>query len=190
MNDAYDTRSDEEILTLSIESPSIFSLLVDRYQSAFLRKARSIIRDEEEAQDIVQETFTKIYLAASRFEEQEGASFKSWGYKILVNTAISRYRVLKRRGNVASLDDEETLAAIGGEVYSVPETKEALDYVASILTRMPKHLAHILSLSFLDDLSHAEIADKEGISISAVKARIHRAKKEFRLAESLLAERL
>ena len=175
---------------LSLREPSAFSIIVERYEDAFLRKARLIIRDDEEAKDIVQEAFTNIYLAAPRFVKMEGASFRSWGYKIVINTSLSRYRSLKRRGNTVSLDDEEVSAAIGKEIFTAPQSREGADYIASILTRMPAHLARILTLSFIDDLSHKMIAERESISVSAVKARVHRAKKEFRLTESLLLEKM
>src|SRR5437867_814349 len=70
------TFSDEEILARSVRNPSIFAALVDRYEAAFLRKARHIIGNREEVIDIVQDTFTKIYLNANKFKVQEGASFK------------------------------------------------------------------------------------------------------------------
>ena len=100
-------KSDEEILALSIEQPHLFAVLIDRYQSAFLRKAGTVIRGKEDAEDIVQETFTKIYLYAGKFQVQEGASFKSWGYKILMNTSFTHYKKKKRRiGATADLDPE------------------------------------------------------------------------------------
>ena len=88
---------DEEILAISLVSPSVFEILVDRYQSAFLRKAGSIVKRKEEAEDATQETFVKIYLNAKKFKkEKAGDSFKNWAYKILVNCAISRYGKLKK----------------------------------------------------------------------------------------------
>jgi len=88
---------DEEVLAISLVSPSAFEILVDRYQSAFLRKAGGIVKKEEDAQDTVQETFVKIYLNAKKFKkEKAGDSFKNWAYKILVNCAISRYGKLKK----------------------------------------------------------------------------------------------
>ncbi|MCP6768921.1 hypothetical protein NL529_29160, partial [Klebsiella pneumoniae] len=62
--------SDEEVLAASVAHPSLFALLVRKYEAAFLRKAQSIIRDEEEAIDIVQEAFTKIYINAGKFKTQ------------------------------------------------------------------------------------------------------------------------
>src|SRR3989338_1992934 len=91
-----ESRSDEEILALSVSKPDLFSIFVNRYQEAFLRKAGQIIRNNPEiVSDIVQDTFVKIYLNADKFQIQEGASFKSWGYKILINTCFTKYKKLK-----------------------------------------------------------------------------------------------
>ena len=80
---------DEEILAASLEKPAFFKILVDRYQEAFLRKALSILRRQEDAEDIVQETFVKIYFNGKKFKKMEGIEFKSWAYKILINTSFN-----------------------------------------------------------------------------------------------------
>jgi len=176
-------KSDEEILALSIQSPSLFAILVERYQDAFLRKAQRVLRDHEEAQDLVQESFTKIYMNAGKFKEVPGASFKSWGYKILLNTAFTRYQKLKRGREVLVRIDEELKELFPDTKESFTKTQEVSDYVASIISRMPQALGHILKLHFLEDKSQKEIAETEGMSVGAVKTRIHRAKKEFKRIE-------
>ena len=65
-------QSDEEILALSVKYPDAFSALLDRYQEAFLRKAFTVVRSREDAEDIFQDAFTKIYLNAARFKVQIG----------------------------------------------------------------------------------------------------------------------
>jgi len=174
--------SDEEILELSIKKPSCFEVIVERYQDAFLRKAKSIVRTTEEAEDIVQEVFTKVYLNANRFQSVPGASFKSWAYKILINTSFTHYQKTKRRAGVSvTLEPEvyQELPDMGNDI----EESVMRDYVASIISRLPKTLGRILTLHFLEDISQKDIAEKEGISVSAVKTRIHRAKKEFKKIE-------
>ena len=169
---------DEEVLERSIAQPSLFAVLVERYQDAFLRKAESVVRSREEAEDIVQETFTKIYFNARRFKTVEGASFKSWGYKILMNTTFTHYQKLKKKGGaLIELDPEfyETLPDPAN--YSHEETMR--DYVASFLSRMPMQLARPLSLHFIDEYSQKEIAEMEGTTVSAIKTKIYRAKREF-----------
>ena len=95
---------DEEILAASLEKPAIFKILVDKYQEAFIRKALGILRQQEEAEDVVQETFVKIYLHGKKFKKMDGIEFKSWAYKILVNTAISRYRKISKKWQAESAD--------------------------------------------------------------------------------------
>lgn len=174
---------DEVILENSIEHPSLFAVLVSRYQDAFLRKAEGVIHSREEAEDIVQETFTKIYFNARRFKTVEGASFKSWGYKILMNTTFTHYQKLKKKGAThIELEPEfyETLP----DPANHREEEVMRDYVASFLSKMPAQLARPLKLHFLEEYSQKEIADMEGTTVSAVKTKIYRAKREF---ERLLA---
>jgi len=174
-------RRDEEVLFASLKKPALYEVLIDRYQTPFRNKVRSILGDREEVDDIVQEAFVKIYLNGKRFQIQEGASFKSWGYKILLNTTFTYYQKLKK--------DDGALVRVEKELYESfadekPRTVETTDLVASVLTRMPKHLSKALKLHFLDGMPQKEIAALEGVSISAIKTRIHRAKKEYKKISS------
>ncbi len=172
--------SDEEILAASVSHPSLFALLVRKYEAAFLRKAYSIIKDDSQAEDIVQEAFTKIYINAGKFKTQEGAQFSSWAYRIVINTALTHYAKKKKQGAHTADLDEEIWALIPDKNLRQFEKKEFADEVASVLTRMPEPLARALSSFFLDGKSQEEIAEEEGLSVGAVKTRVHRAKAEFR----------
>lgn len=182
-------KSDEELLALSVFHPSLFALLVRKYEDAFLRKALSIVRDQEEAEDVVQEAFTKIYMNAGKFKKQEGAQFSSWGYRILINTALTHYAKRKRRSGEVGLD-EEIWALIPDKNLRQFEKKELQDVVASVLTRMPSAMARALSAFFIEGKTQEEIAKAEGLSVGAVKTRVHRAKAEFkRIYETITPNR-
>ena len=168
--------SDEEVLALSVKHPSLFALLVRKYEGPFMRKARSIVREEEAAEDVVQEAFTKIYLNAGKFQKQEGASFSSWGYRILINTALTHYARAKRHGRLSVEMDEEVWALIPDKNLRQFERKELQDLVASVLSRMPEPLSRALSSFFIEGKSQEEIAEAEGLSVGAIKTRVHRAK--------------
>lgn len=172
--------TDEQLLAVSVAHPSLFAHLVRKYEEPFLRKALSIVREQEEAEDIVQEAFTKIYLNAKKFTPQEGASFSSWGYRILINTALTHYARRKRRGEQQALLDEEIWALIPDKNLRQFEKKEFQDEVASLLNRMSPMFAKVLTSFFLEGKSQEEIAAQEGVSVGAIKTRVHRAKHEFR----------
>lgn len=173
-------RSDEDILALSVKHPALFGVLLDRYQDAFLRKASNVVRTKEDAEDVVQETFVKIYRYAGSFQVQDGASFKSWGYKILMNTSFTHYQKIKKRGDAFADIPPEMYEEIADRNEEGLETKAARDEIASVLSRMPRHLAEVLKLHLVEGRPHKEIALKEGSSVSAIKTRVHRAKKEFK----------
>jgi len=180
--------TDEEVLSLSLKDPQEFKLIVDRYESAFLRKARTILGQREEVQDVVVETFTKIYFNAGRFRVIPGASFRSWAYRILVNTAISYYNKLKtRRGDLLTAELDPNLFP-DERVAAVRAREEWRDYIASYFHRLPAAAAKILRQFFLEDRSQTEIALADGISVAAVKTRLHRAKKEFKKSIRQLAD--
>jgi RNA polymerase sigma-70 factor (ECF subfamily) len=172
--------ADEDILAASVAHPSLFALLVRKYEEPFMRKARSIVHNEEAAEDIVQEAFTKIYLNAKKFKTVEGASFSSWGYRILINTALTQYARRKRRGEVVVELDEEIWNLIPDKNLRQFEKRELMDEVSSVLSRMSRVFAKALTTFFLEGKSQEEMADAEGVSVGAIKTRVHRAKKEFK----------
>jgi RNA polymerase sigma-70 factor (ECF subfamily) len=176
--------SDEVLLTSSLEDPELFVHIVRRYEDAFLRKVRKVVWAKEDAEDIVQETFTKIYLKGHTFQKIEGASFRSWAYKILMNTACTRYRkVIQHNQKTAPLTAEH-YERLPDTIHEESFGLEMSDYVVSIFARMPDHLAQVLELHFIKQLPQKVIAEREGVSIGAIKTRVHRAKIQFKeLAE-------
>ena len=171
--------TDEEILMRSQARPWLYAVLLERYQDAFMRKARSILHNELDAEEVVQDAFVKIYKNADKFEPQEGAKFSSWAYRILMNTAFTRYQKLVKEGQRFQNIDPEFEALIGERsLHSGFEEKR--DAVERVMERMPDHFVLVLRLHYLERWSHQDIANETGESVGTIKARIHRAKAAFR----------
>ncbi len=171
--------SDEEILRRSLSEPWLFAFLVDRYEAPFLRKVKGIIRDPRDAEEVVLDTFTKIYVNAHGFTPQAGAQFSSWAYRILLNTAFTRYQKLVKEGQRFAILDPE-FEHLVGEMSGHTAFAEKLDGVERILTRLPGHFAYVLRLHYLEHWSHEDIAKETKENVGTIKARIHRAKEAFR----------
>ncbi|MCD5381358.1 MAG: RNA polymerase sigma factor [Candidatus Pacebacteria bacterium] len=171
--------SDEDILMKSQSSPWLYSVLVNRYQEPFLRKARSIIHNPLDAEEVVQDAFTKIYVNAHRYEPQAGAKFSSWAYRILMNTAFTRYQKVVKDGQRFSHIDPE-YEQLFGEEKEHSGFEERRDGVDRILDRLPGHFSLVLRLHYLDRWSHKDIANKTEENVGTIKARIHRAKAAFK----------
>lgn len=179
MNNLENNLKDEEILAASLEQPALFKILVDRYREAFIRKALGILRQREEAEDIVQETFVKIYFNGKKFTKYDGIEFKSWAYKILMNTAISRYRKISKKWQAESADplDLETAIERNFSTEDLVLEGENKSMVADLISRLPRPLARLVSLYYIEDKPYKEIAKQEGITIAALKMKLFRAKK-------------
>lgn len=178
-DDKRQVLSDEEVLFRSRAEPWLFSLLLERHQDAFLRKAQSILHSPLDAEEVVQDAFTKMYLNVDKFEVREGARFTSWAYMIVINTALTRYMKRKRQGERVTALDPEYEQLIGDTVLQNVQ-KENEDEIVRILEHLPGHFAAVLRLHYLDRWSHKDIAQKLGTSVAAIKTRIHRAKALFR----------
>lgn len=174
------TMSDVEVLNLSLAKPRVFEELVSRYQRLFLRKAKSILRNEEDAYDVVQDTFVRICVAARKFKAQEGASFSSWAYTILVNQCYSAYKKREKHA-VISLDLEPELAEVIPDRAAIEEieNKFTREYVLRLISKLPVLMKRVVELHFLEGLSQRDVAKREGVSEGVIRSRVHRAKKEM-----------
>ncbi|MBX4210491.1 RNA polymerase sigma factor [Candidatus Parcubacteria bacterium] len=178
---------DEEILSLSVHKPEVFSELVDRYQEKFVKKAFFILRDEREAEDAVQDTFVKIYMNAKKFRTVEGATFKSWGYKILVNSCFTRYKKMKRTRQFSfNLDPELSEIIPDKRELSMGEQRLDNDYILSLMSKLPNLLHKTFSLHFISGKSHEQIAEIEGVNVGVVRTRLHRAREVMKEASANL----
>lgn len=174
--------TDAEVLAHAQERPELFAELVRRYETPLLRRARTILKSPEDAEEAVQDAFTKMYLYADKYHPQEGASFSSWAYTILNRVAYTKYRAQSiERGKRAELLPEhyESLPDAHAEFL---EDLSIRNEVIAALAKLPETAAKILRLQFIEGKNQKEIADAEHLSIPAVKTRIHRAKKLFKRA--------
>jgi RNA polymerase sigma-70 factor (ECF subfamily) len=181
-NTALETLSDSEILTRSIKDPDAFAILVRRYEAALLRRAKAILWSPEDAEEVVQDAFTKMYLYADKYHPQEGATFSSWAYTILNRVAYTKY-VSRRKelGHRAELETEHYEALPDARAEFL-EDLSIRDEVIAALAKLPDAASKILRSQFIEGKSQEEIAGAEDLSVPAVKTRVHRAKKLFKKA--------
>ncbi|MBI3627664.1 MAG: sigma-70 family RNA polymerase sigma factor [Candidatus Sungbacteria bacterium] len=176
-DEGQDGLKDEVLLHASADDPRLFEVIVRRYQEPFLRAATRIVRRREDAEDIVQEAFLKIYRNAGKFVKQENIEFKSWAYKVVLNTAFTHYQRLKKRG--ISEESDEALLTVGKDehIEDALHTKMLLERV---MADLPEDLAHVLRQHYIADKAYETIAGEERTTIASIKMRLYRARKAFK----------
>ena len=147
--------------------------------------AYQIVKNREEARDLVQETFLRL----SRQENQIELP-KAWLYRTLRNLSIS---FLRKNGRIQNSADEEQLDFLESmnenkqaSMLSELDKKEAMDRVKHAISLLPKESREILSLKFEEQKSYKEIAQATGLKIGNVGYKIHHIVKE--LAQELKEE--
>jgi RNA polymerase sigma-70 factor, ECF subfamily len=178
----YGALPDAEILARSRREPELFAVLVRRYEAPLLRRARTILRSPEDAEEAVQDAFTKMYLYADRYRPQEGATFSSWAYTILNRVAYTKYRSrVSEAGKRAELEPEHFESLPDTSAHFLEDLSIRNEVLAALAT-LPETAARLLRLQFIEGKTQEEISASEGLSIPAVKTRVHRAKKLFKQA--------
>ena len=165
--------NDSEILAISYKEPAKFAQLFDRHNGRFLAMARKRVKSQDEAEDIVQNTFIRIYKHGRKFLEK-GGNFKFWSNAILRNCAIDQLK--SRRAKEIPLT-EEIESALGDSREF--ELKESANFIESILKKLDATTAKILELRFVLGKSFKEIGKILGITSGAARVRAFRAKKAF-----------
>lgn len=176
-NQPLELAKDEAILFVSLRNPNLFGVLVDRYQEAFLRAAQRVVKTREDAEDIVQEAFAKIYKNAKKFKKQEGIEFKSWAYKVLLNTSFSHYQRIKKKQGVSMEFFDTYKYDIMDEKDNLKVSVETKDIIQRVLLELPEDLKRIVEMHYVKDMSYEAISKQEGISIAAIKMRLFRGRK-------------
>jgi RNA polymerase sigma-70 factor (ECF subfamily) len=156
-----------------------FDLLVSRYQQRAYRLAWSMVRDAEEAKDLAQEAFIRIYEAAGSFDGR--SKFSTWFYRIVVNVCLDHRRkrkwwrvLLDGRGE----DDEpavvERLPAPAVDPVETLDREQAMQRLWVVIERLPGRQRAALALQ-LEGLATPEIAQALGCSEATVRVHLHRA---------------
>ncbi len=162
-----------------------FTELVNRHYQSSLKLARSILRDVEDAEDEVQNSFTKVYLHLSRFEGN--SRFSTWLSRIVVNQCLMRLRKA-RRARFAYLDDPGTEEGATrmelADPNENPEQSIGRHQVEALLRKevncIPPLLREPLLLRESKRMSLTDVAEKLNITEAAAKSRLLRARRELK----------
>lgn len=150
-------------------------LLYDKYSNFLLGICMRFASDKSEAEDILQDSFIKIFFSIKDFSGT--GSFTGWLRKIAVNTAITHYhRNLKYRYNV---EIEEYVSAESG-IASFEEDFYTSDMLLRILNELPPGYRMVFNLYAMEGFKHKEIAEKLGIDTNTSKSQYSRAKAVIR----------
>jgi len=166
-----------------------FRTLVRRYQQKVFATCYRIMGNHQDAEELTQEVFLKVYQSLGRFEGR--STFSTWLYAIAVNACRNAIRKRERRAPISDITIDELDEVLPGraldprDVFSARERSERLQ---SALDALDDDSRAILVLREIDGLPYREIAEILKLSLSATKMRIHRARHAWRAQLNRLME--
>ena len=160
--------------------------LVEKYKRMVHRLAMQITKNHEDANDVMQETFIKVYQSIHTFRQE--AAFETWVYRIAVNEALNfvKRRERRRESSLETTDEAEfnTETLRKAEIDNDPEIQaekaELRHWVTKAVNSLSLKHRIVVVLHELEGLTHAEIASILNCSEGTVRSRLHYARKQLK----------
>lgn len=159
-----------------------FEELVGRYETKVFNLAMRFTRNQEDAEEVLQDVFTTLYKKLEGFQGK--SAFSSWLYRIIVNAAFMKLR--KRKQNVAMSVEDLTPTTrqqvLEGDLSydsrsdTFTSSRELRDVLQAAINRLPLQYRAVFVLRDVDGLSNQEVGEILDLSIPAVKSRLHRSR--------------
>lgn len=140
--------------------------------------AKRLTGDDEDAADVAQETYLRAYRALPKFRGD--AQFTTWLYRITANEASTHMGRRSRHRHEELNEDQNDKLPFNAELPEKAENSELRKAVSEALQFLPSKLRSVVVLRDIYDFSHEMIAEELGISESAAKVRLHRARRRLR----------
>jgi RNA polymerase sigma-70 factor (ECF subfamily) len=184
-----DSVTDEELVRHAQEgSEAAFNALVDRHAALVYRLAHGITKSPQEAEDIVQETFLRVFKHLNDFSPSK-ANFKTWLLAIARNQSINVFSALKRKalrfvGDFPEEDrnphaSDNPFSSQAHDLETLLSAKQEFLRVEQAISTLPQRQRTALMLKSQENMSYEEIADVMNTSVSSVESLIFRARKRL-----------
>ncbi len=154
-----------------------FAELVERHSGLFYSAAYRMCGQNEEAEDIVQDAFLKLWNKPQGYDAGKGAKFTTWFYRVVTNLAIDHMRRKKPQTNPEVLDYMADKVPLADQAL---EDKDQQDVLEEAIAALPERQKAALNLCFYEGLSNKEAAEILEVGVKALESLLMRAKKTLK----------
>lgn len=174
MEDNLEELDDESLMErVKKHDHQAFSILVERHSEKFYACSYRIVMNKEEAEDVVQEAFLKLWDRPEIWKTGKGAKFTSWFYKIVMNLSLDKYR---RARKIENVEDQEIYFEIPAGQYNDLHKKNEKAALDKALKALPEKQLLALNLCFYEGKPRKEAAKLMHVSVKALESLLMRAK--------------
>lgn len=181
------TDNDQIYITKILDGDTTaFAVLVNRYKNMVYTLTLRMLKNREEAEEVSQDTFVKIYKHLNKFKGD--SKFSTWVYRIAYNSCLDRIRAYKGQNNTVGIDEfTENQVRTLETAFDILDRADRQKSVKECLERLPPDDSALISLFYYEELSLSEISKIINLDSNNLKVKLFRARK--RLA-TILKKRL
>jgi RNA polymerase sigma-70 factor (ECF subfamily) len=177
------TISDEEVVERVLGGDkSLFEILMRRYNQRLYRVARSILGNDAEAEDVMQDAYVRAYIHLSQFDGR--AKFSTWLTRIAVHESLARLRLRRRLVGIDSFTETDEVNMTFASDAPSPAQEALTETLRMVLeaavNSLPEIYRSVFMLRDVEGMSTLETAESLDISEEVVKVRLHRARARLR----------
>ena len=163
-----------------IGEASAYAEIVERHKDRAMTLAVRILKDSLDAEEALQDAFVRAFRALDRFDER--ARFSTWFYRILYNVCITRATKRTRQERAmptTPLGALEFDPADNNSPHTILDLHDSAQHVRDAIAELPQLVATVVTLFYVQEMSHEEIAEITGMPIGTIKTYLHRGRKQL-----------
>jgi RNA polymerase sigma-70 factor (ECF subfamily) len=169
--------TDEEVVNrVRAGETALYEVIMRRYNQRLYRIARAILRNDAEAEDVMQDAYVRAYTHLGQFAAR--SPFSSWLTRIAVNEALARRRSSKQQQEVDATEFDGEISMQSLYKSADPEQNasgaQLRDFLEQAVLDLPEQYRTVVMLRDIEELSTAETADALDLTVENVKIRLHR----------------
>lgn len=182
--------SDQEIIDSVLRgNQSDYSIIIERYKNKAFSMVKRMLRNEQDAEEVLQDCFIKAYNSLNSFKGE--SKFSTWFYRIVYNTTLTRLSSKKRKteSEMSSIEDHFDLKS--DYDHKEHENEDLSEFIKGMVNQLPERYSAIIDLFYLNEMSCEEISKVMNISLSNVKVMLYRSRsalKELIVKKNLVEE--
>jgi RNA polymerase sigma-70 factor (ECF subfamily) len=174
------TTNDDNILIAAINNgdTKAYAQLVDRYKDLVYTLALRMLKHREEAEEVAQDTFIKVFKSLNKFKGD--SKFSTWIYRVAYNTCLDNLKKNKKHLNNVAIDEftYNKLDTIDNALdHIIKEEKSTL--IKNCINKLPEDSSALLTLFYFEELSLDEISKIINVEANTVKVKLFRARKKL-----------
>ena len=171
--------SDFEIIeSIKRGNHSDFSILIERYKNKAFSLLKRMLKNEMEAEEVLQDSFLKTFNGLKNFKQE--SKFSTWFYRIVYNSALTKLSNKRRKIENEMTSVEDHLELESNINYNPTEQKNISEIINSLIEKLPEKYSTVINMFYLNGMSCEEIAEITSTSVSNVKVLLYRARNTFK----------